>query len=945
MLKHNLLDYWTEVIDEREQAMNRAQWASTAAMAGAVVAGLLTGSPVARAAAEGRAAAPAAGRVTVLGLEQGSFVGFARWKTPSVVTREGKIVPLLEPARKDVKNEDRRPAPVVAADPPGKDWAGAGFDDSLWVRVRGPLLVPHGAWGYGLASAGGAGIHMPGNQVQWGLFCLRGKFRVDEPAEVKDLRLALRYFGGVAVYVNGRELCRGHLPQGPLDFDTLAERYPQEAYVRPDGRPYTMADERKSAGGLKVRIRQLGGGSEGEPAAGGVAIPAAMLRKGVNVIAIEAHAAPISELLYARSQPSGEETPWPHAGVLDAGLTAASGVEPNVAASDGVCLWTSQPLETVETWDYAHPAGQIRPIRLVAARNGFFSGKVVLGSKSKIRVAHASASDLKRVEGTGKIPAGSIEVRWAEPAREAVSWRNPPYFSNRFDCLRADFPAEVDPIKASLGYGVQFHPAPAAVMPIWVTVHVPADAAPGQYRGTLLVDTAGGEDTTFAVPIELRVHAWKIPNPKDFTVHHNLYQSPDTVARYYNVPLWSAKHFELMGRSLEVLSQVGNKLCVVCLVAMSPALNNAESMVRWIQRPDGSYGHDFTILEKYLDLYAAKAGKPGILQINVWENNYSGRERQGYKPPVPLAVSVLDPASGGVRSLAQPPYGTPENEAFWRPVFAELRNRLERRGWFDVAAVVNASYCWDPSKEVVSVYKNLWPDGKWMNATHSNPQRYAAKEGFMPVPYSEWVWGSGWPLYDPDTRGPEQRPFYPRPWTVGSRRIELSNPRAGSCIVNAIRDNSPLTIYRTISEAALQGNVRGIGRVGGDFWPLPTGKDGRFQPLCTSYGGCSMPENTMSLSSPGPDGAVFNERLEMFREGVEVAEAVIFIQRALEAGKLDDDLARRAVALLDQRARYYLRARFPHATCLLSYESSNWQERDDRLFALAAEVAKAAGNP
>lgn len=918
------------------------QIAFRAALSTAAAVGLLAGFVASSRAAEKPVDPAASAAVTVLGLEHGSFVGYARWKTPSVVTRGGKMVPLLEPARREVAGEDRKPMPVVAAEPPDKNWTTIGFDDSRWARVRGPLVVRQGAWGYGLAGAGGASIYMPGNQVDWGLFCLRGTFRVDDPAQVKDLRLSLRYYGGVVVYVNGRELCRGHLPEGPLDVDTLADRYPEEAYIRPDGRLYTKADENKSADRIKVRVREIGNRAERNQDSRDVAIPASMLRKGVNVIAVEAHAAPVSELMYAYSQPHGDDTPWPHAGVLDARLTASFGVEPNVGPAETIELWTSQPLETVEAWDYAHPAERNWPIRLVGSRNGVFSGKVVLSSKNSILDLKAEISGLTRVGAAGSGPAILAEVRWAEPATPGVSWRNPQHYSNRFDRLLAEMPAEVAPSKVSLGYGVKFQPALAAVAPIWVTVRVPANALPGDYRGTLNIRARGTTPATFAVPIELKVHDWKIPDPKDFAVHHNLYQSPDTVAQYYHVPLWSDKHFELMGKSLDVLNQVGNKLCVIYLVAMSSALNNSESMVRWIKRPDGSYDHDFTLLEKYLDLYAAKAGKPGILQINIWENNYSGGERQGYKPPVPLGVSVLDPASGKIESMPQPPYGTPENEAFWKPVMAELHNRLEKRGWLDVAAVVNASYCWNPSKEVVTVYKNLWPDGKWMNATHSNPQSYPAKVGSMPVLYSEWVWGSGYPLYDPDWGNRQQRPFYPRPWILGNQRIELSNPRAGTCIVDAIRDTSPLAICRTLSEAALQGNLRGVGRVGGDFWPLPAGKEGRFQPLCTDYGGCSMPTNTLSLTSPGPDGAIFNERLEMFREGVQVAEAIIFVQKALEAGKLDGDLAGRAAALLDQRARYYLRARFPHATCLLSYESSHWQQRDDDLFALAAEVAKAA---
>ena len=890
----------------------------------------------ARGRAETRTAVPAASSsVAVLDLEHGSFVGFARWKTPSVVTKDGKIVPFLERARKDMRDEDRRPRMVVAADPPGRDWAAPDFDDSGWVRVRGPLVVPQGASGAGMAGSFGVTIYMVGNPVEWGQFFLRGKFRVDDPAEVKDLRLSLRYFGGVAVYVNGQELCRGHLPQGPLDLDTPAERYPEEAYVRPDGQIYQRKDEKQFADRVNVRIREL--------SANGVPIPASMLRKGVNVIAVEVHAAPLSEQMYAYSVLDTQRMPWPHAGVQDARLVAASGVTANVGPTEVVSLWTSQPMETVEAWDYAHPADRVSPIRLVGARNGSFSGKVVLSSKNSIRNLKATVSDLLRDGAGGNIPASAMQVRWAEPANLALSWRNPPYHTNRFDRLLTTMPAEVASRKVSLGYSVAFRPASAAVAPIWVTVRVPADAAPGDYRGTLTVEAEGTKPARFTVPVDLKVHDWKIPDPKDFVTHHNLYQSPDTVAQYYKVPLWSDRHFELMGKSLDVLVQVGNKLCVIYLVEKSPALNNTESMVRWIKKPDGTYDCDFSIMEKYLDLYAAKCGRPGVLQINVWETSDEIGMAHGQGPP-PLGVTVFDPATGKIEMVRQPPYGTPENEAFWKPVFAELRKRLEKRGWFDVAAVVNTSYSIAPPKQFVTVYKNIWPDGKWMNASHGNTFRFQATDGSsMPVPYCEWVWGSGYPLYDPDHGDRKRTPFYPRAWKRGNERIELSNVRAGSGIVGALRDYSAVMIYRCISEAALQGNIRGIGRVGGDFWPLPTGREGRFQPLCADYGGISMTNNTLSMTSPGPDGAIFNERLEMFREGVQVAEAIIFLQRALDAGPIDGDMAERIADLLNERARYYLRARFPHRTCELAFECSNWQERDSRLFALAAEVAKRAG--
>jgi hypothetical protein len=114
-----------------------------------------------------------------------------------------------------------------------------------------------------------------------------------------------------------------------------------------------------------------------------------------------------------------------------------------------------------------------------------------------------------------------------------------------------------------------------------------------------------------------------------------------------------------------------------------------------------------------------------------------------------------------------------------------------------------------------------------------------------------------------------------------------------------------------------------------------------------SYGfvGVAMTDAVQTCFSPSPEGAIYNERMEMFREGVQTAEAIIFLQRALEAKQVPDDLARKIGEMLDERARYYLRAQeiLRAGTCWRAFEGSNWQERDDRLFALCAEVAAKTG--
>ena len=103
--------------------------------------------------------------------------------------------------------------------------------------------------------------------------------------------------------------------------------------------------------------------------------------------------------------------------------------------------------------------------------------------------------------------------------------------------------------------------------------------------------------------------------------------------------------------------------------------------------------------------------------------------------------------------------------------------------------------------------------------------------------------------------------------------------------------------------------------------------------------GIDMRDAIYACFSPGPDGAVFNERMEVFREGVQVGEAILFLERALEDKKISGDVEKKMGLLLNERSRYYLRA----TRNFRSFECSNWQERDDRLFGLCAEVAAASG--
>jgi hypothetical protein len=223
--------------------------------------------------------------------------------------------------------------------------------------------------------------------------CLRGKFQVTDPAKVQDLRLTLRYHGGIVVSLNGKELTRSHVPNGVLRENTLASAYLLEAFVTASGDllaqegtyiapgKHAGKPDPDSAKRIATRIRSLSDW----------AIPSSALRPGINVLAVEIIRAPYHEvLLETREQAAGKNRhnkyDWATCQLQDLSLTAAGsdGLVANSRRPPGLQVWNSDPLAGVGSLDYGDPCEPLRPVRLVAARNGVFSGQVVVGSTKPI---------------------------------------------------------------------------------------------------------------------------------------------------------------------------------------------------------------------------------------------------------------------------------------------------------------------------------------------------------------------------------------------------------------------------------------------------------------------------------------------------------------------------------------------------------------------------------
>jgi len=547
----------------------------------------------------------------------------------------------------------------------------------------------------------------------------------------------------------------------------------------------------------------------------------------------------------------------------------------------------------------------LRNVAMLGCRNGIASGQVVVSSNKAIGGLTVRCSALKTADGKGVIPAERVRIRY-------VRWEwVPGYRSMRgFDGLEESAPAEVAVRKEWNG----------AYQPVWLTVHVPADASAGAYTGAVTVELTGARPVT--VPVNLTVADWTAPDPRTFVAFMDLIQSPDSVALQYNVPLWSEAHWRLVERSLVLLGEAGNRSLWVPLIARTH-LGNEQSMVRWVRkdvaRPPSAgagdakdaqpgaagprYGHDFTILDRYLDLGVKHMGRVPAVIFFTWEvfagGGYFGKELR--KSEKPVSVTTVDPDTGKVGLMEAPMFGTPESRPFWKPVFDAIRDRMAKRGMAG-SMLTGASQDRRPYRYVLDDFKAFAPDFKWCSFSHGYVRNTF---GPLETGYQANVWGT------PRMPHPSEKRLYG--WRQGPKAAGINGifPRIGcSTTGGPLFSNSPLGQYRSMTETTICAGRSGVCRQGADFWYCQKDKRGRGRAILDRYPPAVWSNlgprcASGNILAPGKDGPISSLRLEMIREGRQEVEARIAIEKALITPALRARLGEKtAVAyqrLLDDR--------------------------------------------
>jgi len=888
------------------------------------------------------------------------------WSNELVRMKSGKLVRVGTADSIDIRKGAFETSSCVVSlpSPPSAGWVQPDFDDTDWARFRGPFT------GYPVGMCFG---------------CFRGTFKVIDPVRVGKLTLDMTFQGGVVLYLNGKELVRSGMPDGSIFPDTPALEYPVEVFVDSKGKKIKLRDNPELG---EKRFRHIGG----------FEIPQGLIRRGINVLAVELHRSPAPEEMYRASPRAGRyrlRSWWSRFGIDRMRVSAenSEGIVANYGHTgrpSGLQVWNRDIIRKVWVIDYVNPWEKAGPVDIRGTRNGVFSGSVVVGDNRPIKKLKVKVSDLIGPAGS-RISADSVKVSYAMPGcsgHERWVWSSPEIGYAVFDELHPDCPEEIPVYREEAdlfnhkksgsrkykflrmaGYeepGPLPFSAAGAVQPVWFSVKVPEDAVPGRYKGSITLSAQNNDPVS--VPLDLYVSAWRLPDPADFGLLVDLIQSPESVALKYNVPLWSEEHWKLIDISFRRIAELGGKTIYIPVTAKTH-FGNTNSMVRWIQEPDGTWSHDFSLVKKYVDIAVKNLGqKIPVACIYCWDLNMRHlqhrkgppKEEPGNTAPF---ITVVDRKTGRMTEKRAPDWEQPEAVDFWKPVFSGIRRILESH---DIGGSMMFGIAGDrqPTKATLKTLQKIDPDTGWVCRSHGRYTHMAADKS-VKIHYMSTVWGAS-RVYDPSVH---------QCYGWKNPRVETVFPR-GMHSEHGLTPTSGLVFYRKIAECSLKtrggGGLRGFGPIGADFWDVL--KPGEFEApkrkwwnvstlkkissrkhqfrfplmarnmeLRSQWQKLGLHHSVARMLGAGRSGAVSTVRYEMLREGIQEAEARICVEKCLtdkkNAARLDNKRVEEYRKLLDNRVRAYLLCASDFYHDWRWFAGSGWKKRTQQLYDAAADIA------
>lgn len=290
-----------------------------------------------------------------------------------------------------------------------------------------------------------------------------------------------------------------------------------------------------------------------------------------------------------------------------------------------------------------------KTLNLYAWKGERVSAQAVLLTPKAVKDFNFTVSDLR--SGKNVIPSSAVNKYFVRYVMSDV-------MGNKNDsCLVGDWlkPADKMSLEAQ------------NLRPMWLDIRVPQNAASGKYKGTL---TARCDGKSLSIPFVLEVGKRTLPEASKWKFHLDLWQNPYSVARFYNVPLWSKQHFDLMRPIMKLLAEAGQKV-ITCSIIQHPWNSQTEdpfeSMIGKFKSADGKWKYDYAVFDKWVEFMMSC----GITeQIDCYTI-----------VPWHLTFEYYDEAQNCTRQQKLDP-GSKEYEEYLLPFLTDFASHLKQKGWF-----------------------------------------------------------------------------------------------------------------------------------------------------------------------------------------------------------------------------------------------------------------------
>ncbi|MBQ8047795.1 MAG: DUF4091 domain-containing protein [Prevotella sp.] len=334
------------------------------------------------------------------------------------------------------------------------------------------------------------------------------------------------------------------------------------------------------------------------------------------------------------------------------------------------------------------PTVETRQMELTAWRGERVHAQAFVASPGQIDRVSLSLSSLK--SGRDVLPSDGVRLYQATYV-----------MADNF--ARSDSVLVPDRLVESDGFAV----APRTTRPVWLSIQVPQSAKAGRYKGYLSINCNGREHR---LPLTLRVIDRVLPVPAEWSFHLDLWQNPYAVARYYDVPLWSQQHFDLMRPVMQTLAAAGQKV-ITCSIIQHPwnsqTLDPFESMIGKRRTVDGSWLYDYTVFDRWVEFMMS-------LGINRQIDCYT-------LVPWHYRFDYFDMASNTVRYVNCQP-GDPDYEAFLQPFLKDFAAHLKSKGWFEKTCIAIDERPTDQLRAAYEVVKRADPGYRMEGAYNYFPE-------------------------------------------------------------------------------------------------------------------------------------------------------------------------------------------------------------------------------